>query len=156
MIELEFLAWLSVAAAGVAVPAVYAEARIRGWLGRRRNKTGLCGRCKSALSSSESGVSRIGGVLHCANCVLDFKRQMTIGARVAGAIAILVPVLGGMGVAGLLPFVSGGASMVAVLGFVLSPIAVVSAVVFEFRVLQKGNELAAVEAGEMLELEAGQ
>jgi len=38
----------------------------------------------------------------------------------------------------------------------LSVAASPTAVVFEFRVLQKGNELAAVEAGEMLELEAGQ
>ena len=157
VIELGFLAWLSVVAAGVAVPAVFAEARIRGWLGRRRNKNGLCGRCGLELGGKDAEAARIGGVLHCPNCIVDFNRDMTIGLWVAAGIAVLVPLIGGLGVAGLLPFVSGAASVGVLLGFVLSPIAVACAVCLEFRVLKKANEVAAFKAGEeMRELEAGE
>jgi len=157
VIELELLAWLSVVGGAVAVPAVFAEARIRGWLGRRRNNNGLCGRCKIKLNQADSEISRIGGVLHCPDCVIDFRRDMTIGAGVAIGIAVLIPVIGGLGAAGLLPFVSGSVSVVALLGFVLSPIALASSVGFEYRLLKKGNDDAALKARkDVQELEAGQ
>jgi hypothetical protein len=151
------LAWMSALYGGLAVPAVFGIGRIRGWLGRRRNHKGLCGVCRSRLYAGGDAPSLIMGVLHCPGCTARARRDLTLSLWVVAGFGLTLPVLGGLGLAGLLPFVYGGVSAAAVAGLLLPPVVVGGVVAFEMRLMKRANETAALpDPHGFPELESGE
>jgi len=150
MIELGSLALISALGGVLAVPAVLAQYRLLGWMGRRRNKKGLCCRCKVKLYAGGSAPSRIGGVLFCPKCTTLVRRAWTVGLWSVTGLALLIPVVGALGMMGLVPFISGGVTVGAIAGMLVPPTVMVSAIAFEMRHSRRVNAAAALEEGESI------
>jgi hypothetical protein len=156
MVELGLLAWLSALYGGVAIPTVFTMSRVQGWRGRRRNKKGLCAQCSTTLYEGGVAASRIGGVLHCPRCTAAVRRDMTVSMCLVTGMALLLPVIGGLGMAGVLPFISGGVTAGAIAGLLVPPLVLGGALGFEMRRMKRANESATLPEGEVVpELNSG-
>jgi hypothetical protein len=81
---------------------------------------------------------------------------MTASLWVGIGVGLLLPVAVGLGMAGLLPFVTGGVTLGAIAGLVVPPAVLSGAVAFELRQARQANALAEIEEEQaMSELGAG-
>jgi hypothetical protein len=147
LIELGSLALMAALGGVLAVPTVVVQYKIRGWLGRRRNKRGLCCRCREALYRDGSAPSRVGGVLYCDACTGKVRLAWTAALWTAAGLALALPVVGVLGMAGLLPFITGGVTAGAVAGLIVPPLVLAGAIKFELSHSREANARREIAEG---------
>ena len=156
MIELGTLALISAVGGVLAVPLVMVQYKIQGWLGRRRNDRGVCCRCRKDLYEGGSAPSRIGGVLYCTRCTGKVRLAWTAALWGVTGLALAVPVIGVLGMAGLVPFITGGVTAGAIAGLIVPPLVLLGAVRFEMGHSRRANALSELDdGGSVGELPAG-
>jgi len=150
MIELGTLALMSAVGGLLSVPVVLVQHKISGWLGRRRNKKGLCGSCRTKLYQDGAAPSRVGGVLYCPECIANVRLAWTAALWTVTILALALPVVGALGMVGLLPFITGGVSAGAIAGLLVPSVVLAGSATFQLRHLRKRNALAALEEEDAL------